>query len=333
MNKLAFIGSAGIPNRYGGFESFIESCAPALVKGGFEVIVTCDRRLYSEKNEYWGGVKLEYLNVPANGAWSTLHDFVAFLKIYRRVNAIVILGVSAGPFFLFFRAMAALSGVRLIVNIDGLEWRRRKFGVITQIVLFLFDRLAQWCCHSVVFDNLALGEFLSVRALKKAVCIPYPGSQAAPRKKYERSIGAALTVCRIEPENNVEMLIEGAIRSNIKKYTFIGNWNSSEYGRNIRRKYSDNPRLELLDAIYDVDVIERFRAESHIYLHGHSVGGTNPSLIEMLFFEAIIICYDCSFNRESVAGSAHFFVDEKELSEKINKALNGYECPRGDLSR
>ena len=126
---LAIIGSVGIPNRYGGPEAFAESIAPALVAKGYEVTVTCDRSRYTDDlSEIFNGVRRIFIGIGANGATSPLHDLVAFMRVVRRAHYILVLGVSGGLFFPLFRLACVLTGSRLLVNIDGVEWRRSKFG-------------------------------------------------------------------------------------------------------------------------------------------------------------------------------------------------------------
>ena len=320
--SIAFIGSAGIPNRYGGFESFLENVTPQMVRQGQAVLVTCDARLYGGEAGGFKGVERIFINLPANGGLSPLHDMLAFLRVAGRVDVVVVLGVSAGPFFPFMRIAAALLGRRLVVNIDGVEWRRAKFGVVKRWLLRSFDALAQVSAHAVVYDNPALLEFVHPAFRHKAHYIAYsgdhvqrlPADTSAPRT-------TALTICRIEPENNLGMLIEGALASDLTRYTIIGNWNHGTYGQALREKYHGQARIEMLDPVYDPAIIARWREDCAVYLHGHSVGGTNPSLVEMLFYDAAILCFDCSFNRATAGARAVYFSNSAQLARCIDQSL------------
>jgi glycosyltransferase involved in cell wall biosynthesis len=320
--RIAVIGSAGIPNRYGGPEAFAESIAPVLAAQGFEVIVTCDRSKYPDRQgepDVFRGVRREFIGVNANGARSILHDLLAFLRVANQADYILALGVSGGIFFPLFRLICAFSGARLLVNIDGVEWRRDKFNVIAKIVLLLSDWLAQRFAHVIIYDNDALLDY--VRHPRKAACVEYIGDQALlPKAGAPRTDAApfALTVCRIEPENNCDIIIQGFLKSSLASYVFVGNWDRSEYGRELRRKYASEPRLKLTDAIYDPKVIFELRQNCSAYLHGHSVGGTNPSLVEILFFDCQIFCFDCSFNRATAGAAVHYFADPAQLGRCID---------------
>jgi hypothetical protein len=133
----------------------------------------------------------------------------------------------------------------------------------------------------------------------------------------------ALTICRIEPENNISMLIEGALKSGIKLYVIIGNWTNSAYGRDLKEIYYPNPRLALLNPIYDSGILSFFRESCSVYIHGHSVGGTNPSLVEMLFYDCRILCFDVPFHRETAGSCAQYFSSVEELATLLSEPALG----------
>jgi hypothetical protein len=131
----------------------------------------------------------------------------------------------------------------------------------------------------------------------------------------------ALTICRIEPENNIELLIMGGLASQLVRYTIIGNWNNSSYGKALKAKYASETKLQLLDPIYDIDKLVNYREACAYYLHGHSVGGSNPSLIEMLPYDCHILCYDCGFNKETAGSDAQYFSSPEDLAALIDLSL------------
>lgn len=319
---VAIIGSVGVPNRYGGPEAFAESIAPALVQRGYRVIVTCDSSRYrDDMSPDFRGVRRVFLGVNANGASSMLHDLLAFLAVFWRSDHVLALGVSGGLFFPFFRVLCAFSGCRLLVNIDGVEWRRSKWSGFGKAVLYLSDWLAQKCAHVVIYDNEALREF--VLTPDKATIVEYSGEEAVAAASLPGS-GVpvpdvhALTICRIEPENNCELLIQGFLASKAPSYVFLGNWQRSEYGRALRARYAGEQRLKMLDPIYDPVEVFRLRKSCQRYLHGHSVGGTNPSLVEILYFDCEIYCFDCAFNRAAAGESAEYFSDPAGIARLLD---------------
>jgi glycosyltransferase involved in cell wall biosynthesis len=324
---FAFIGSNGIPNKYGGFESFLEAICPEMVKRGFKVIVTCDPSKYSEREPRFEGVDREFVPIKANGFRSTLHDLAAFFKVFLKADVVVVLGVSAGPFFLLFRMFCWASGKSLVVNIDGIEWRRTKFSKPIRFILWAYDLFAQISANVIIYDNKELLSFVKPMFRSKAKLIAYSADHVLRNPSVILEQKTALTICRIEPENNIELLILGALASGIEKYTFIGNWNNSLFGKTLKAKYANEPQLQLLDPIYDLDLLVNYREACAFYLHGHSVGGSNPSLIEMLSYGCHILCYDCGFNRETTGVDAQYFSSPEDLARLID--LNLAKSPSG----
>lgn len=321
--RLALIGSAGIPNRYGGFESFLEHCGPIFSRNTQTTVVTCDASLYKDdlSRNYLGAERI-FVGVKANGASSVIHDLVAFMRVYRRSSHIMVLGVSGGLWFPFFMLMCRLGGKRLGVNIDGVEWRRTKFSKNKQRVLRVFDYLAQRFSDLVVYDNAGLASYVYPFAKNRAVEIGYSGNHVL-RLGGQPLPATALTICRVEPENNLDLLIEGVLQSRLSFYTIVGNWNNSEYGRTLRDRYRSESRLCLLDPIYDAIRLAELRESCAIYLHGHSVGGTNPSLVEMLFYDCKLCCFDVVYNRVTAGECASYFKSTAELVQCVDTILEG----------
>ena len=326
--RLAIVGCVGVPNVYGGFESFAEHVSPALRARGLTVTVTCDRARYvHDLSPDFKGVRRLFIRMPANGALSPLHDLLAFVRVVFSHDTVLVLGVSGGLFFPLFWLLALLSGSRVLVNIDGVEWRRTKFQRWRRRYLYLSDWLAQRFAHQVIYDNLALKRFLHFPA--KSHCIAYSGDHAAVAPAASTTPGwtrgsaasYALTVCRIEPENNCEMLIQGFLASRLGEYRFVGNWSASDYGRALRAKYAHEPRLRLMDPVYEAGPLHTMRQGCSHYLHGHAVGGTNPSLVEMLYFDCHILCFDCDFNRCTAETAAMYFRRSDDLKRQLDKAL------------
>lgn len=329
---IAFIGSAGVPNIYGGFEMFLESCTPGILKSFAKVFVTCDRSKYADRSRNWRGVTRVFVPVGANGASSVVHDLLAFFAVLWRADAIVVLGVSGGIFFPLFRLICSLMGKKLIVNVDGIEWRRAKFSGAKRTFLYISDRLAQLFAHEVIVDNEALRPFLVRSVQKSATLIAYPGDHVTRVPKREAAPGSisCLTICRIEPENNCHVLIEAFAKAGRGTYTFVGNWEASSYGRALRERFRGVEGLSMLDPIYDPEKLADMRENCTAYLHGHSVGGTNPSLVEMLFYDCEILAFDCAFNRATAGESIQYFADADELAAEISSGKK--TVPRNRLA-
>lgn len=318
--NVAFIGCAGVPNRYGGFEAFVEFCGPHIAVQVQSVQVTCDAVFYPDRIPDYRGMRRKFIGVRANGPASVLHDLIAFVRVLPTASHIVVLGVSGAFWFPLFRVLCDLSGKRLLVNIDGVEWRRDKYNTLKRHFLKCFDWLAQRFAHTVIYDNSALKPYLLPIAIAKSIEIPYSGDHVLRRPDIPCVPWTALTVCRIEPENNIELLIKGALASRLVKYTIIGNWKNSAYGRDIFEKYRSHPKLQLLAPVYESDRLSEFREKCDFYLHGHSVGGTNPSLVEMLFYDCRILCFDVPYNRATAFDNAIYFSDSASLAAAIARS-------------
>lgn len=333
-NNIAFIGSVGVPNNYGGFEMFLETCCPELLHTFDKVYVTCDKSRYQDRARDWQGVTRVFIPVRANGALSVFHDFLAFFSVLLQVRAIVVLGVSGGVFFPLLRLLCEIFGKKLIVNVDGVEWRRGKFSNLKRAFLFASDRLAQIFAHRVVVDNEALRGFLAKSVQADAVLIAYPGDHVLriPKTKSQaRSDDSFLTICRIEPENNCHLLIKAFAKAGRGRYVFVGNWGASEYGRKLRAKYARVEGLEMRDPVYDKNVLASLREECDVYLHGHSVGGTNPSLVEMLFYDCRVVAFDCAFNRCTAGEAIDYFASADHLARKIGDPGSIWTGTRTDV--
>lgn len=313
-----------MPNVYGGFEMFLEACGPGFAEYFNKVFITCDKSRYPDRSQIWHGVHRIFIPVCANGAQSLVHDFLAFFAVFWRVKVIVVLGVSGGIFFPLFRILCTLTGRKLIVNVDGIESRRSKFSPMKQRFLHWSDWLAQRFAHRVVIDNEALRTFLDPIVQAGAVLIAYPGDHVVRGTRSPtdtRSGNRFLTICRIEPENQCHILLEAFARIGLGNYVFVGNWDSSEYGRLLRKQYCHVPGLEMRDPEYDKTVLSNLRENCDYYLHGHSVGGTNPSLVEMLFYDCHILAYDCVFNRCTAGDAIDYFADSEELLACLRRSV------------
>ena len=333
--RVGFIGSVGVPNIYGGFESFLETCTPWLAKKVSSIFVTCDATRYNNRFKFYKGFNRIFIPIAATGWTSSFHDLVAFFAIFFRVDKIVVLGVSAGPLFFLMRILCSIFSKELIVNIDGVEWRRDKFSNFKKLILRVFDFFAQRFAHKIILDNLGLQRFVYGFALSKVSIIAYPGDYSL--RFYKKGVinpGVALTICRIEPENNLDLMISAVEKSSvINKYYIIGNWDNSIYSKKLKERVGKIENIYAIDAIYDPEVIGEYRSICEFYLHGHSVGGTNPSLVEMLYSDAKIIAYDCIFNRETAAGRAIYFDGvEKMVSCIDNIEKNEFSKPLNDYS-
>lgn len=310
MGRVSVVGIVGVPACYGGFESLVENLLPSNKID----LIYCSSRKYSTKLSECKGSRLRYLPLDANGIQSIPYDILSiFHSLFLTKNDLLVLGVSGAMAIPFFKL---LSNRKVVTNIDGLEWRRDKWGRIAKSFLKFSEWVAVKYSDVVIADNAAIADYVEGEYAVSPEVIAYGGDHAIRggllRSDEKGDYGLAL--CRVEPENNVEMILKAFSESPNYKLKFIGNWKNSDFGRDLKVRYGVFANIELIDPIYDLDILFDIRSRASFYLHGHSAGGTNPSLVEMMFFDIPIYCFDCSYNRASTEDSALFFKSAEELS-------------------
>ncbi len=326
MTKVAIIGTQGVPAKYGGFESLVENLLGDNCPEDVEYTVFCSGKDMQERMSHYKGAKLKYIPLKANGAQSVPYDILSLCKALNGYNVVLVLGVSGCLFLPIFHM---LNSKKLIINIDGMEYKRDKWGKFAKKILKISEAMAVKYADIVITDNKAIQKYVSEEYGKESKLIAYGGDHVirdlpeefieATLQKYGlKKDDYAIAVCRIEPENNCEMVLNAFSRSD-KTLVYIGNWGHSEYSQELRNNYSKYANIKMLDAIYDLDVLYALRSSAGLYVHGHSAGGTNPSLVEAMFFGIPIISYDVVFNRATTKDEAYYFKGSDGLLEIIGR--------------
>lgn len=326
MKTISILGTVGIPASYGGFESLVENLARfhQANKLSSRLVVYCSAKSYKARPKICFGAELRYVRLNANGASSIVYDIVSLISaVWNRSDVILLLGVSGAIALPFVRI---LSQAKIVTNIDGLEWKREKWKGLARCFLKFSERIAVTYSHEVVADNAGIAEHVTKNYGKSCHVIAYGGDHAIKAKPKAYTCAMlpnryALALCRIEPENNVQMILEAFFNQEELPLVFIGNWNNSSYGKELRERFGEAHHLFLLDPIYDAGVLNTLRSHATAYVHGHSAGGTNPSLVEMMHFGHPILAYDCVFNRYSTDSKAIWFNNSIGLSN-ILRQLN-----------
>lgn len=320
MKKIAIVGTAGIPACYGGFETLAEN----LIKystDNCKYTVYCSGKIYSERKESYNGACLQYINLNANGIESIPYDIISLLKS-RKFDIILILGVSG---CIILPLLKLFTSAKIVTNIDGLEWKRDKWSKSAQFFLKFSEKLAVKYSDVVIADNQKITEYVKEQYNIVARTIPYGGDHVLRGKElntnYKDHQGYFLTICRIEPENNIDMILKAFSETSLH-IKFVGNWRANKYGQDLLSKYSEYKNIEMLDPIYDLDVLFSLRANCCGYVHGHSAGGTNPSLVEIMHFAKPVFAFDCSFNRYSTENNCFYFSNAQDLSGKLLEESN-----------
>ncbi|MBV8971080.1 MAG: DUF1972 domain-containing protein [Sphingomonadaceae bacterium] len=322
---IAVAGTVGVPARYGGFETLAEQLARNVDPRAARLLIYGQRSAYSaaERVGDFAGHRRCFLPLSANGVQSMLHDALALFHaaIIARVDVLLVLGTSGAWALPLVRLLRPR--LRVVCNIDGLEWRRDKFGRAAKRLLKTLEWCAVRASTTVVADNAALVPI--VRALHgiEPVEIAYGGDHiVVPPAAGEMPQGHWLVIARVEPENNSAMILTAAAASGVS-LIFVGNWSASAYGRHLRAQWGAAPGLKLLDPVYRQEELARLRTGAVGYVHGHSVGGTNPSLVEGLFATDRVLAFDCAFNRATLHGHGAYFMDQDTLSVALNDTVSG----------
>lgn len=337
MKKVAIIGTQGVPAKYGGFETLVENIIGEHRSDDIEYTVYCSSKDMPQRLEQHKGARLKYIAWRANGVQSVIYDITAMMRSIRGYDTILVLGVSGCTFLPILRL---LSKAKIIVNIDGLEHRRDKWTKAIRKFLLLSEVVAVKKAHTIIADNKGIADYVNWRYKKNAKLIAYGGDHAlrnvAPEKQKEildnyglKSGDYSMSVCRIEPENNCHATLEAFSNCPGKRLVFVGNWKKSEYSRKLKERYSKVENITMLDSIYDLDILYTLRNNARCYIHGHSAGGTNPSLVEAMFIGRPILAFDVVYNRETTMHKAYYWQTIEELQNLItNTELCGNEIKK-----
>lgn len=321
MKKIAIIGTNGLPSKYGGFETLVEYLVKYLSKR-YELTVFCSTKTNPVIIDEYDGCKLRYVNFYANGWQSIPFDMISLFKSYKEYDKVLILGASGSiisPFFKSYRD-------KFIFNFGGLDWDRSKWGALTRKFLRLSESLGIKNSSHLISDNIGIQNYISKTYNRDSTLITYGGDQVfkvvikkEDIEKYKfLKFDYAFSVARIQPDNNIDLLLESFNEESNFPFVLVGNWNSCVYGIETKNKYKNNPNLILLDAIYDHRELNLLRSNCKVYLHGHSAGGTNPALVEAMNLGLPIFAYDCVFNRYTTNFQAQYFLSAKELVKKLS---------------
>ncbi len=325
MKNINIIGTVGIPAKYGGFETLTEYLTKNLYDK-YDMTIYCSSKSYDKKLETHNNAKLKYVNLNANGVQSIPYDIISIFSSLKFADTLLILGVSGCIVLPFVRLF---SKKRIIVNIDGLEWKRDKWGKGAKWFLKYSEKLAVKYADEVVTDNKVIQEYVKSEYNKESTLIAY-GADHVTKETMSNELKSkypflnekyAFKVCRIEPENNIHVILEAFEEYSALNLVIIGNWANSEYGVKLKEKYNDVANIYLLDPIYDQQILNQIRSNCHIYMHGHSAGGTNPSLVEAMYLELPIFAYGIQYNRETTQNRALYF-DDKDGLIKLLKSTD-----------
>lgn len=327
MNKLSILGCRGIPGNHGGFETFAERLSRYLVAQGWAVTVYCEDYEGQEMSEkYWNGIRLINIPVPNETALSTiLFDWKSTLHAAKEGNLILTLGYNTAIFCTWYR----LKGLTNVINMDGIEWRRQKWSAPERAWLYLNERLGCLLGDHLVADHPEIADHLATRVpRKKITMIPYGADRvgaadASLLEPYGLTPGDySIVIARPEPENNIlEIVSAFSHRKRNAKLVVLGNYRPEENDYHQQVLAAASNEVVFPGGIYDADTVGALRYYATLYLHGHSVGGTNPSLVEAMGAGAAVLAHDNRFNRWVAGPGASYFYNEAECAREFDRLL------------
>ena len=320
--KIAILGTRGIPNYYGGFEQFAEFFSVYLVEKGHEVYVyNSHNHQFQEKTFH--GVNIIHQNDPEHkmGTFGQfVYDYNCIIDSRKRNFDIILqLGYTSNSVWFFLLPKKPI----IITNMDGLEWKRSKYSAPVRQFLKFAERLAAISSDYLVSDSLGIKSFLKKQYNKESTYIAYG---AYPFTNPDENILSEYLVtkgnynmimARFEPENNLDMVLEGvSITEEKTPILVIGNHNT-KYGAYLKQKFAANENIRFLGGIYNIAHLDNLRYYSNLYFHGHSVGGTNPSLLEAMASKALVISHNNDFNRGVLKENAFYFSNPSEVKNLL----------------
>lgn len=322
-HKAAILGTVGVPANYGGFETLAENLVSYHEETGktLDLTVYCSSKGAASQPARYRSAALQYVGFDANGVQSIPYDIVGLLDAVRKGHdRLLLLGVSGA---LILPLLKLFSRARIITNVDGIEWKREKWKGLAKHYLRFAEMIAVKASDEVIADNQAIADYLKEAYDREAHVIPYGGDHAVeadpdPRVVADLPDGYALGLCRIEPENNIAMILE-AFDGLGMPLVFVGNWDKSRYGRELKHEYAGHPTITIHDPVYDPRGLRAIRDGASLYLHGHSAGGTNPALVEMMHFGIPIAAHGCAFNRYTTEDRALYFNSAEELRALVSQ--------------
>lgn len=351
MRNVFIIGSKGIPARYGGFETFVEKLTEKKVSDKIKYHVSC---LANNKNEFvHNGARCFNVKVPNIGSAKAvyydlmaLRECIKYIKENNIENAIVyILACRIGPFIGFYKKKLKQIGATLFVNPDGHEWKRGKWNAIIRQYWKISERLMVKHADLLICDSVNVEKYIKEdykQYKPKTTFIAY-GADIEKSKLNdndpklinwykEKNIKAKeyyLVVGRFVPENNYKTMITEFMKSNTKKdFVLITNVEKNKFYEELKNKtkFDKDSRIKFVGTVYDQELLKKIRENAYGYLHGHEVGGTNPSLLEALATTDLNLLLDVGFNREvGMEGAVYFSKENNDLAKLINKDMTQQE--------
>jgi glycosyltransferase involved in cell wall biosynthesis len=325
--KIQILGTRGIPAQHGGFETFAEQLSLYLQSRGWQVTVYCQEEggwgIYEDT---WCGIHCVHIPIAMSGSKGTiLFDWKATLLAVKKRSPVLTLGYNTAIFCLLYR----LKGVPNVINMDGVEWKRKKWSKGQRAWLCLNEKIGAWLGDHLIADHPEIKKNISCfTPSSKITVVPYTADLILnANKDYLTEFNLipskyALVIARPEQENSILEIV--IAYSQVKRgipLVILGDYryNYNSYHKMVLDSAGDE--VKFIGANYNKKVVQALRFFARFYIHGHTVGGTNPSLVEALGASSPTLAHDNKFNRWVAGKGGCYFTTIDQCSEKITTLL------------
>lgn len=322
--RIALIGTRGVPARYGGFETCVEEVGARLVERGHHVVAYCRvERRGVLGTHHRGVVRVELPAIRARAAETLSHTALSVLDVVtrRRADVAFVFNAANAPLLPLLR----VARIPVATHVDGVEWKRAKWSGAGARYYRAAESLAVRWSDALIADAQGIADYYTEEFQAPTEQISYGAPRIAPGAARLEELGLErggyhLVVARFEPENNVDMIVDGYTRSSARlPLVVVGAAPyAKDYTRAVRELADD--RVRFLGAIWDQELLDQLYANAMTYVHGHSVGGTNPSLLRAIGAGAPVAAYDVTFNAEVLADAGRYFRSAPDVTALVEQA-------------
>lgn len=330
--KIAFVSTRGIPNNYGGFEQFAEYISVGMAQRGHEVVVYSPK-FHPYQESTYKGVRIKHIYSPEtwmdSSVGSFFYDFASLRDALKKEDFDIIYEAgytSIIPAYIWFNVKKRKRPI-FTTNMDGLENKRSKFSPMVRRFLDWEEKMAVKYSHYLIADNMGIHDYYKEKYGKESKFLAYGADIHDDFKaEYLEEFGLKseeyyILIARLEPENNIVMAIEGYLHSkeNGRRPLIVVGKTNTPHGKELVEKYGNERNVEFVGGIYDFKKLDSVRHFSKAYFHGHSVGGTNPSLLEAMAAGCFIFAHDNIFNRAVLKENAFYYPSADKVTEYLNR--------------
>ena len=330
------IGTRGVPARYGGFETAVEEVGSRLAARGHRVTVYCRPMDGSPTPATYRGMGLVWLPALRRRSLETLsHTGLSLGHVLtHRPDAAFVFNSANSPWLPALRA----ARIPVATHVDGLEWRRAKWGATGQRYYRWAEGMAVRWSDALIADAVGIQDYyrrtfgVPTRLLTYGAPLTEAADPARLRELGLEPGGYHLVVARFEPETHVHEVVDGYVRSGATRpLVVVGSAPyADEYTARVRALAAGDGRVRFLGGVWDQELLDSLYAGALTYLHGHSVGGTNPSLLRAIGASAATVAYDVDFNREVLRSAGRYFRDAPDVARLVEEAE---EAPQAAAER